>query len=198
MTNDVHFDLVRVLPPALATLVLYLLTTVTVHDRAMKLFADFALKHSAAVRETMEIDWEALTKQVDEQVFGFYHSSTEYKMPRFAINLCPWLCPNKLFFLAEPLWKESQVDKRITLAVLMNTLKRNLDDRLTDFFGSSVPNQFSAHFDLHHVVADVLEGLYSTDDDLHEEMIVNCLVRLSLKEGRAGNIYATTGFCSAG
>ena len=193
VTNDLHLDLSRVFPPALVTFVLYLMTTVTIHDRPMKLFADFALKHSA-VRETMEIDWEALTKQVDEQVFGLYHSPREQIIPPFAINLGPWSCPSKLFFLDEPLWSEHQANKRITLAVLMNTLKTNLDDRMTEFFGSAVPNQSSARFALHRVVADVLESLYPTDDDLHEEMIVNCLLQLSRKEGRAGNIYATKVF----
>ena len=159
----------------------------------MKLFTDFSLNYQP-VRETMEIDWEELRRQVNDKLFGTYHYWTERRIPSFAINLGPWSCPSKLFFLTEPLWGEDQVNQRIALPVLMNTLKVNVNRRLLEVFGSSTPNRFSAHFPLHRVVADVLESLYPTEDNLQDEMIMECLIRLSRTRGRTGNIYAPEAF----
>jgi hypothetical protein len=182
-----------IFPKEFISFILYLLTTVAVHDRPMKLYTDFALKHQP-FRDNMQINWSKFEQEVNTNVFGNYHSVSVSTIPGYAINLGKFSCPSKLFFNTEPLWRKSIENKRINITQLMNHLKDNLDEKLTDFYGSIVPNTSSAHFLLHLTVADVLESKYSNEEIINDQMIMDCMIKVGRTAGRKGNIYADNVF----
>ncbi|UJR07771.1 hypothetical protein I4U23_012054 [Adineta vaga] len=189
LTANLTIDRSTIFPSEIISFVLYLLTTVQVHDRPMKLYTDFVLKHRS-FRDNMQISWSKLTEDVNIQVFGNYHSVSELIIPAYAINLGRFSCPSKLFFNRESLWNTDVENKRINVTTLMNQLKINLDSKLKKSYGSSTPNHTSAHFTLHAIVAEILEEMHPNQEKMTDDMIMNCMIRIGKTAGRKGNIYA--------
>jgi len=160
----------------------------------MKLYTDFSLKYRP-LRDNMQIEWSKFEKQVNENVFGNYHSMPIEVIPGYAINLGKFSCPSKLFFNTEPLWEKDIENKYINMTTLMNQIKKKLDHKIEDQYGNAVPNKSSSHFLLHLTVADVLENdKYLNEDIINEQMIMDCMIRIGQTAGKKGNIYADTVF----
>ncbi|CAF1092901.1 unnamed protein product [Adineta ricciae] len=189
LARNMSSDYSTILPSEIVSFVLFMLTTVEVHDRPMKLYTDFAIKYRA-LREKMEIQWPELKKLVNGKVFGNYHTPLKTMVPSYAINLGRFSCPSKLFFGMEPLWDKDVENKRIDLRTLIDQVKQNFDHKLRQFYGSCTPNQTSGHFLLHSIVAQVLEDIHPNETTISEEMIMNCMIHLGHTAGRKGNIYA--------
>ncbi|CAF1345759.1 unnamed protein product [Rotaria sordida] len=189
IARNIGTDRSTILPKEIVSFSLYLLTTVPIHDRPMKLYTDFALKHRP-FRDNMQIEWSEFEKKVNEDVFGHYHSMSVSVIPDYAINLGQFSCPSKLFFNTEPLWRQDIENKRINVTKLMNEIKINLDNKLKDYYGNAIPNTSSAHCLLHRIVADVLENKYPYDELMNEQMIIDCIIHIGRTAGRKGNIYA--------
>lgn len=186
-------DRSKIFPKEIVSYVLYLLTTVAIHDRPMKLYTDFSLKHRP-LRDNMQIEWSQFGKQVNENVFGNYHPMITLVIPAYAINLGKFSCPSKLFFNTEPLWRKNMENKRISIATLLDYIKEKLDNKLREQYGNIVPSTTSAHFLLHLTVADVLESKYSNEEIISEQMIMDCMIQIGRTAGRKGNIYADNVF----
>ncbi|CAF3514551.1 unnamed protein product [Rotaria sp. Silwood1] len=189
LAENLGTNRLTILPKEIISFILYLLTTVSIHDRPMKLYTDFALKYRP-LRDNMQIEWLQFEEKVNEDVFGHYHSIHASIIPGYAINLGRFSCPSKLFFIREPLWKQDIENKRINITTLMNEIKVNLDNKMKDYYGNATPNSFSAHFLLHRTVADVLEDKYPHDELMNEQMIMDCMIHIGRTAGRKGNIYA--------
>jgi hypothetical protein len=155
----------------------------------MKLYTDFKLKHRP-LRDNMQIEWSEFKKKVDENIFCNYQLVDKPPFPGYAINLGQFSCPSKLFFNTEPLWDKSIENKRINVATLMNQIKANLDEKLENHYGNSIPDTTSSHFLLHLTVANILKNKYSNEKIMNEHMIMDCMIQIGRTEGRKGNIYA--------
>lgn len=140
--------------------------------------------------ELMEFRWDELQKRVNEGVFGHFHRLEKCLVPSYAINVGPHSCPSKLFFFDEPLWSAKHENQRLSFTTLMNGVKAQLEKKIAHYLGNAIPNKTSAHFLLHRVIAAVLSETYPDGDHLHDQMLVDCLVRLARTRGRGGNIYA--------
>ncbi|CAF3770213.1 unnamed protein product [Adineta steineri] len=189
LTTNIGIDKSTIFPNEIVSFFLYLLTTVTVHDRPMKLYIDFSLKHRP-LRDNMQIEWSEFDGNVNKNIFGSYHLVSAVSIPSYAINLGSFSCPSKLFFNTEPLWDNNLENKNINIVTLMNQLKTNLDNKLRNLYGSCVPNNSSAHILLHRIVAETLETKHGNEEIMNEEMIMNCMIRIGQTGGRKGNIYA--------
>ena len=188
-------DYSTIFSPEIISFILFLLTTVQVHERPMKIYTDFCLKHRP-LRDNMQINWSEFVDTVNQTVFGNYHSCSLTSIPGYAIYVGKFSCPSKLFFFTEPLWDSSIDQKLIHISTLMDRIKDNLDVKLNVFFGNSTPNSSSAHFCLHSTVASILEDRYPNANEINEEIIMNCLIELGRTAGRKGNIYADITFPS--
>ncbi|CAF0804459.1 unnamed protein product [Didymodactylos carnosus] len=177
-----------IFPGKVISYILYLLTTVEIHDRPMKLYTAFALQHKM-IRD-MNVDWNAATKSATENVFRNSHKLSKILIPAYAINLGRFSCPSKFFFHTKPLWSSSVENKRVNITALMNEVKTNLDKELKEANGSVAPNNQSAHFPLHLIVAEVLTEKYANVDNITDEMVMDCMVRMARTAGKKGNIYA--------
>jgi hypothetical protein len=189
LAANIGTDRLTIFPKEIVSFILYLLTTVEIHDRPMKIYTGFALKHQP-FRDNMQIKWPEFEKKVNENVFGNYHSVSISAIPGYAINLGKFSCPSKLFFNTEPLWKKSMENRRINITTLMHHIKTNLDEKLEYLYGNIVPNSTSGHILLHLTVANVLErNKYSNEEIINEQMIIDCMIRIGQTAGRKGNIY---------
>jgi hypothetical protein len=194
LAANIGTDRLTIFPKEIVSFILYLLTTVSIHDRPMKLYTDFSLKYQP-LRDNMQIEWSKFEKQVNENLFGNYHSVPITVIPGYAINLGKFSCPSKLFFNTEPLWTKDMENKRIHITTLMNQIEGKLGQKIEDQYGSIVPNSSSAHFLLHFTVAKVLEnGKYLNENLISEQMIMDCMIRIGRTAGKKGNIYADTVF----
>ncbi|CAM4902989.1 unnamed protein product [Rotaria socialis] len=188
IADNMGVDHLTILPKETVSFILYILTTVIMHDRPMKLYADFALKHQP-LRDNMQIEWYKFEKMANENVFGHYHALPMSSFPGYAINLGRFSCPSKLFFNAEPLWTKDIENKRINITTVMNQIKQSLDRKLHDHYGNAVPNSSSAHCLLHSTVAEILEDKYPHDESINDYMILDCMIHIGRTAGRKGNIY---------
>ncbi|CAF4600554.1 unnamed protein product, partial [Rotaria sp. Silwood2] len=189
LAENIGTNRLTILPKEVVSFILYLLTTVLIHDRPMKLYTDFALKYRP-LRDNMQIEWSKFEKKVNEDVFGHYHTMSLSVIPGYTINLGRFSCPSKLFFNTEPLWRQDIENKRINITTLMNEIKVNLDNKLKEYYGNAIPNTSSAHCLLHNTVATVLENKYANDELMNEQMIMDCMIHIGQTAGRKGNIYA--------
>lgn len=189
LARNMGTDRTRIFPKETITFILYVLTTVLVHDRPMKLYTDLARKYRP-LRENMHIEWSEFESEVNENVFGNYYPEPLSYFPGYAINLGPFSCPSKLFFHTKPLWGKSMENKRVNVGTLMAQVQENLKTELVVHYGSVVPDTRSAHCLLHRTVAHVLGTNYFNEDEISDQMIIDCMVRLGRTAGRKGNIYA--------
>ena len=193
LTETISLDLSRTFSPVFISYVLYLLTRIPLHDRPMKLFIEFALKHRP-LRDQLDLNWNEINAEVNGKLFGQYHPISEMISPSYSINLGRYSCPSKLFFAREPLWRKEIEYTRISLQTFVDQIKETLDERLKNTYGSVNPNQHSGHVSIHLIVAEIVENQYPQVDQMNEEMIRDCLLRLSRTRGHAGNMYSNTIF----
>ena len=177
-----------ILPGVIVPSVLYFLTTISVHDRPMKLYTEFARQHQH-MRGPMRIEWSSLEQQVNQTVFAHCVTPLDYVIPAYAINLGAHSSPSKFFFRDVPLWSKEVENTRINLTLLMNQVKVNLDAKLREYYGVCVPKRSSGHFPVHTTVAQVIESGYPNDDEINERMVLDCLMHIVRTAGRKGNIY---------
>ncbi|CAF1492158.1 unnamed protein product [Adineta ricciae] len=97
----------------------------------------------------------------------------------YVINLGQHSCPSKLFLGVTPLWDESMENQRISVVDLARRVQLKLNEQLKKRSNGVVANQSILYFPLHPAVAEVIENSYSHDENITDEMILDCMVRLT-------------------
>lgn len=185
-----NIDCSMIIPKETVSYILYIVTTIEKYDKPHKLYNDICLKHRL-FRDNMKIEWSEFEQMVNKELFPTTHVKPSPFIPGYAVNLGRFSCPSKLFFNNEPLWDENIKDTRINATTLMEQLKTNLHKILNDRYGSRVPDEFSSHFLLHRIIADIIETHYPNEEVINEEMVIDCMLKLRESgEQKKGNVHA--------
>ncbi len=167
--------------------ILWNLSKQTIHERPLTVYTNL-MKNEKTFRSLNEVT--DIYKQMNEENFGKYKHITNKYMPGFAFYNGEYSCPSKLFFRDEPLWTSDMDNQTYDIQELSEIFKLKLQHKMSNYYGSYYPTHNSAHIMLHRLVSKIIENKYSSENQMNDDIIIDCIKVLAETKGNYGNIYS--------
>lgn len=210
LANSLNIEPAMLINEEFLTSTLYGLTKIEEYDRPLKLFQELLKKNKFILdaEHKSTDDKSELIKIIDRDMFNYFEPELVVSPP-YAFYNGIYSTPSKLFFLndKEPLFNLSELKSKLKTMDMENIplslekfsidIQNELNKRMTKTWGSYIPNNHSAHTNMHRIVATILEEQYPyitiedlmSNDDLFDEIIIACFSGLKKTKGKEGNIY---------
>lgn len=167
--------------------VLWNLSRQTIHERPLVVYTN--LMHNEKVFRELN-DVSDIYEQMNKEKFGGYKKVDNYDFPEFAFYNGEYSCPSKLFFRETPLWTNDMDNQTFDISALSEIFKLKLQNRMEKYFGSYYPTHNSAHIMLHRTVSKIIENKYQHENEMTDDIVIDCIKALAETRGNYGNIYS--------
>lgn len=191
LTDELKTDIQSLFNKEFIQAVLYSLTKIKEYNKPLKVYHDLITREKL-FREADGYNEEShIQDTINKNKFGKYKKIEDNIHPPYAFYNGVFSSPSKLFFFGDVLIK-NKIDK-IPLNQFENLIVKELQKKMSEYYGSYIPGEKSGHIPAHKIVAKVLEEEYPADyDHDNEETLIKMLQSVFdeiKKLNDKGNIY---------
>ena len=194
LSKAINADPMVLINKEFLTYIIYGISSFPNYDKPMHVFTKL-LKNEFFLNAEHQKSPLVVKTNINKDKFSRYHDTNITDSPCYEFYNGIHSTPSKLFFNKEPLWNNDMNGKTFAIDALANKLGGTLRKKIMESYGSVVPDNSSAHTNLHRNVAMILEKYFPNENDTNNPDIVDsmglmCFEKLKQTQGEKGNIYA--------